>query len=655
MLFLLDGLHEDLNRVVKKPFVEKIESKGRPDELISRESWRRFLLRNDSEVVDRVFGQLRSHVTCRNCGYESVTFDEFNSLSLPVPVKNTRSIALTVYPLPVGSTPIIVEVDVEVTSSVAELKRAVVRKLGPLLSAQRELPPKCNSRANSPIRANDDHMELDSSDSYVVVDSNGDSPVASLSNTDRSVARPASAMDVVPPPAPSSSSLDNIECNLHVCSYRTYSKAVSSTLQDDSPVQDLLRGNSSLQLLVYQLQHNVTPKDDYQYSTYSSTNKYSTNGSKTEKQEDSQFRHLDIVMLQSSKPPAYQHYTNYPTILGPPIRISIELGVTTYREVYEIVERVALALLPATSPFKHFSRSGGASFDQAVNEPFAVHFSDQYALNISDPFPFDSYEPIKGDIRKNTLMCLWKDAVLEEPSGSANTIEKKKRSPVVENLFLRQRFVASTGTLTDPESIDADYLPSDEVAAAPEKKTIDIVACFDKFIEREVLPDEETWYCPSCKVHKSPIKKFDVWAAPEILIIQLKRFQYIPGSYFIHREKINDLINFPIEGLDLSSYIRGPSSANGPPVYDLFAVSEHSGGLGGGHYTAVAKSPDTDKWYAIIFTTSSLVIELPRLSLLLTFSFQGELQRFILLSSNFGRHRYPPGVCSVLQKKVVIK
>ena len=105
-------------------------------------------------------------------------------------------------------------------------------------------------------------------------------------------------------------------------------------------------------------------------------------------------------------------------------------------------------------------------------------------------------------------------------------------------------------------------------------------------------------YCPSCKEHKSPIKKFDIWAAPEILIVQLKRFQYIPGSYFIHREKINDLVEFPIDGLDLTPYIRGsPREGCPPPIYDLFAVSEHSGGLGGGHYTAVAKSPDTDEWY----------------------------------------------------------
>lgn len=78
--------------------------------------------------------------------------------------------------------------------------------------------------------------------------------------------------------------------------------------------------------------------------------------------------------------------------------------------------------------------------------------------------------------------------------------------------------------------------------------------------------------------------------------MQLKRFQYIPGSYFIHREKINDLVQFPIEGLDLSAYVKGPTGPS-EPIYDLFGVSEHSGGLGGGHYTAVCKSPGTNEWY----------------------------------------------------------
>ena len=31
--FLLDGLHEDLNRVLKKPYVQLPDSNGRPDEV----------------------------------------------------------------------------------------------------------------------------------------------------------------------------------------------------------------------------------------------------------------------------------------------------------------------------------------------------------------------------------------------------------------------------------------------------------------------------------------------------------------------------------------------------------------------------------------------------------------------------------------------
>ena len=32
-------------------------------------------------------------------------------------------------------------------------------------------------------------------------------------------------------------------------------------------------------------------------------------------------------------------------------------------------------------------------------------------------------------------------------------------------------------------------------------------------------------------------------------------------------------------------------------VYDLYAVSEHSGGLGGGHYTATTLDDNTGVWY----------------------------------------------------------
>ena len=34
LTFLLDGLHEDLNRIRKKPYIEIKDSNGRPDEVL---------------------------------------------------------------------------------------------------------------------------------------------------------------------------------------------------------------------------------------------------------------------------------------------------------------------------------------------------------------------------------------------------------------------------------------------------------------------------------------------------------------------------------------------------------------------------------------------------------------------------------------------
>ena len=68
------------------------------------------------------------------------------------------------------------------------------------------------------------------------------------------------------------------------------------------------------------------------------------------------------------------------------------------------------------------------------------------------------------------------------------------------------------------------------------------------------------------------------------------------GQYFVHREKINEVVDFPITGFDLSNYVK--STHDGvPPLYDLYAVSQHSGGLGGGHYTAVCQNHIDKNWY----------------------------------------------------------
>lgn len=53
------------------------------------------------------------------------------------------------------------------------------------------------------------------------------------------------------------------------------------------------------------------------------------------------------------------------------------------------------------------------------------------------------------------------------------------------------------------------------------------------------------------------------------------------------------MITFPVEGLDLSKFVLTGDQS----IYDLYAVSNHYGGLKGGHYTAFARNPVVGKWH----------------------------------------------------------
>lgn len=84
-----------------------------------------------------------------------------------------------------------------------------------------------------------------------------------------------------------------------------------------------------------------------------------------------------------------------------------------------------------------------------------------------------------------------------------------------------------------------------------------------------------------CKKHCQASKKLDLWRLPEILIIHLKRFSY---NRFL-KNKLETYVDFPVHDLDLSPYIsfKNGDSSN---CYMLYAISNHYGSMGGGHYTA---------------------------------------------------------------------
>ena len=95
LAFLLDGLHEDLNRVKQKPYVEDIESDGTKDDSdVAAQSWEGYLRRNRSVIVDLSQGQLRSILRCLTCDTKSVKFDPFMFLSLPIVRRKKRPVSL---------------------------------------------------------------------------------------------------------------------------------------------------------------------------------------------------------------------------------------------------------------------------------------------------------------------------------------------------------------------------------------------------------------------------------------------------------------------------------------------------------------------------------------------------------------------------------
>lgn len=127
--------------------------------------------------------------------------------------------------------------------------------------------------------------------------------------------------------------------------------------------------------------------------------------------------------------------------------------------------------------------------------------------------------------------------------------------------------------------------------ASRRRNGISLDDCLDEFGKSETLSENDAWYCPRCKEHRRASKKFELWKAPDILVIHLKRFS-AQGRF---RDKLDVLVDFPIEGLDLSSRVAIHEDKS--PIYDLFAVDNHYGGLGGGHYTAFAQNFLDKSWY----------------------------------------------------------
>lgn len=130
--YLLDGIHEDVNRIEKKPYVEQVEAKeGESDESAADRAWDGHLQRNRSRIVDLFQGQFKSVVTCpvESCNRVSITFDPFMYLSVPLPFSQERKLSLVYVPLG-GAAPRQLSVSVSKAASLKTMLKAMYVKLG---------------------------------------------------------------------------------------------------------------------------------------------------------------------------------------------------------------------------------------------------------------------------------------------------------------------------------------------------------------------------------------------------------------------------------------------------------------------------------------------------------------------------------------------
>ncbi|XP_026734815.1 ubiquitin carboxyl-terminal hydrolase 2-like isoform X2 [Trichoplusia ni] len=114
--------------------------------------------------------------------------------------------------------------------------------------------------------------------------------------------------------------------------------------------------------------------------------------------------------------------------------------------------------------------------------------------------------------------------------------------------------------------------------------------CLQHFTREEEMDGDEKPTCSKCGVRRKCLKWFTVQKFPQVLVLHLKRFS--PTERF--RGKLSVVVEFPLSGLDLSAFA---ATRAAHAVYNLYAVSNHSGTTYSGHYTAYCKHPYTGDWH----------------------------------------------------------
>ncbi|XP_041349176.1 ubiquitin carboxyl-terminal hydrolase 32-like [Gigantopelta aegis] len=609
--FLLDGLHEDLNRVHDKPYVELKDSDMRPDEEVAREAWDNHLLRNQSVIVDLFHGQLKSKVKCQECGHVSVRFDPFTYLSLPLPMDSCIHLEVIVNRL-AGSVPTKYGLRLSMDEKYRALKKELsllsgipaddllfVEVLGPIVKTlpqdnqkirtllggtlyAYELPPTPEIKS---LSAEEEHSSRVSKESI------------GLSEIQRGLTSKRSQMC-----SPANGSIPNgVPPQLEVSPAETDSPSHSRSPSNPGTIADTLSksvDNNLFNGFVIGVHRKMVL--------------------------------MDVYFLSSQK--------TRPSLFGTPIIIPCQ-ETTTNQELYQFVWLQVSRLVSPLPP----SESKAANHAQDCDDSLGYEYPFTLKAVQKDGFTCASC-PWYRFCRGCKVEC---STDLFNFGGSFLAIDWEPTA-----LHLRYQ--------TTQERFFEEH-PSVEESRRKQTEPIDLDTCLQAFTKEEDLDEDDLYFCSKCKKHCLANKKLDIWRLPPILIINLKRFQFLNGRWV----KSHKIVKFPIKDFDPTHYLAprsspkettdvcgepgqdlcsenesslkhnesdGVSEANENtnsskptcPVqtqddtddysagrYNLVSMSCHTGILGGGHYVAYAKNPN-GKWYCY---NDSSCKEIPELQL----------------------------------------
>ncbi|KAM9752146.1 ubiquitin carboxyl-terminal hydrolase 19 isoform 2-T2 [Menidia menidia] len=607
MAFLLDGLHEDLNRIQNKPYTETVDSDGRLDEVVAEEAWQRHKMRNDSFIVDLFQGQFKSKLVCPTCSKVSITFDPFLYLPVPLPQKQ-KVLSVFYFAKEPHKKPIkfLVSVSKE-NSSTAEVLESISRsvRVKPENLRLAEVGKNHFQRIFLPSHSLDTVSPSDMLFCFEVLSKELAKERVVLLRVQQKLQVPnipiSKCAACLKPPVSEEDKLKRCTrcyrvgyCNQacqrthwpnHKSLCRPNSENVGLPFLVSVPesrlsyarLSQLLEGYSRFSVNVFQppFQSGRTSPETSQSRGDPPSGPLGPPEALDEAVGgSSSAAGADPEPESPSLPPESQ--AEHGQDAAPPpettdshsSQISLSSTRTKDSGFSESMSSTSCSSLDPhaekeTSCEKTVRPEAAVTGYQQPGEAASGHAS-QFYIALLDPVSKEQ----RLDEREGLLTDLPEDATLE-------LVWKN-------NERLKEYVLVSSKELEyeeDPGSLS-------ETARAGH---FTLEQCLNLFTKPEVLAPEEAWYCPKCQQHREASKQLLLWRLPNVLIIQLKRFSF---RSFIWRDKINDMVDFPVRNLDLSKFCIGQKDdMQQPPVYDLYAVINHYGGMIGGHYTAYARLP----------------------------------------------------------------